>query len=117
MTRQQSRCVPNVNGQRASFRQHPTRTNQEWADDWGVSREYVRRLRKALGFAPTSQILRQVRAEQRARAEAVKAIAAAQLSDRVCPVDGAPVPVSRKLTCSSECAGVYRSTFTYRVKR
>lgn len=117
MTKPSSQGAPPVNQQKAWFRQYPTRTNQDWATEWGISRERVRQLRKALGLAPSSQIRRLLRAEAKARADAQKAIDKARLSDRICPVDSAPVPVSRKLTCSSKCAGVYRSTFTYRVTR
>ncbi len=117
MNKSSSRGAPPVKEQRAAFRSEPSKTNQGWATEWGISRERVRQLRKALGLAPSSQIQRQIRAEKKARDDAAKAIDKARLSDRICPVDAAPVPVSRDLTCSSKCAGVYRSTFLYRVNR
>ena len=117
MTQSSSRGAPPVKEQRLAFRAEPTKSNQDWATEWGISRERVRQLRKQLGLAPSSQIQRQIRAEEKARVDAAKAIDKARLSDRICPVDAAPVPVSRDLTCSSKCAGVYRSTFRYRVNR
>ncbi len=102
---------------RVTFLEHPKRNNQDWANRWGITKERVRQLRKSLGLAPSSQILRQIRAEDKAKADAAKAVEAARLSDRICPVDGAPVPVRRDLTCSSDCAQRYRSTFIHRVKR
>ena len=117
MTQSSSQGAPPVKEQRAAFRQHPQRSNQEWATEWGISRERVRQLRKQLGLAPSSQIARQVRAEHKARQQAEKAIERARLSDRICPVDAAPVPVSRDLTCSAKCAATYRATFRYRVTR
>ena len=112
-----SRKTPSVNIIRQQFRKHPVRSNQQWADEWGISRERVRQLRSELGLPPFSQIARQIRAEQRATRAAEESLRKSRLSDRVCPVDGALVPVSRDLTCSSGCAEVYRSTFTHRVSR
>ena len=117
MTPTESRTGLTSNQLRSAFKQHPKRNNQEWANLWGISKEAVRKLRKTRGLAPTSQILRQIRAEEHAKKNAAKAVEAALLSDRMCPVDGALVPVRRKLTCSSKCAQVYRSTFVHRVTR
>jgi len=113
----QSRRTPTDNQLRNLFAKYPLVSNQAWASEWGVSKEWVRRLRKRLGFAPSSQIAAQVRADRRARKEADKIVAASRLSGLVCPVDGALVPASRQVTCSSKCAETYRATFTYRTNR
>ena len=117
MTPPQSRKSPPVNDLPALFKKHPIRSNQEWADLWDISRERVRQLRKEVGLPPFSQIARQIRAEQKQLRAAEESARRSRLSDRVCPVDGSLVPVSRDLTCSPECAHTYRSTFTHRVDR
>jgi len=117
MTPPQSRKAPPVNTLPGLFKKHPIRSNQEWAPEWGISRERVRQLRVELGLPPFSKIARQIRAEQRQLRAAEETARRSRLSVRVCPVDGSLVPVSRDLTCSSECAEVYRSTFVHRVQR
>lgn len=111
------RVTPPVKRLRVLFRQHPSRSNQDWADEWGVTRERVRQIRSELGLPPFSQIRRQISAENRERRRADEAMRRARLSDRLCPVCQGLVPVLRRLTCSPKCAHLYRTVWKYRAKR
>ena len=111
------RKTPPVSVMRRDLNRNSRRPNSYFAKKWGVSRERVRQLRCRLGFPPSSVIQTAVRAEAQAKKAAERAKMEATLSDRLCPVDGKPVPMLRRTTCSSECAELYRGNSRYRYQK
>ena len=111
------RKTPPVSVMRRDLNRNTRRPNSYFAKKWGVSRERVRQLRSRLGFPASSVIQAAVRDEAKATKAAERAKMEATLSDRICPVDGKPVPMLRRTTCSTECATLYRGNSRYRYKK
>ncbi len=111
---EQPRKTPANSAMRRAIRRNPRATNVEWAEKWGVSRERVRQIRIRLGLPASSIVQKELRKSRVKQKEAERMRREAVLSDRLCPVDGLPVPEIRLTTCSSVCAREYRSNSKYR---
>lgn len=97
-------------------KRYPFRSNQEWASEWGVSRERVRQLRARLGLQTASDALTERRALTQAKRAKDRERLERKIKPTPCPVCGGPVPGTRQTTCSPGCAKAYSGNSKYRYK-